>query len=227
MNFQSTSAAGRSSRLLTDIDRMRADVREFCIDDGGKRHYPTAYDKAALRVFLHSEKICSKRPERSDYLDDHSAKMALIPQVYAELEALGDEVTSCAQASLWAGLWTMPVGHIQKLPERLRDPTQVDGVHVQLARFNNLFPLLVKTSKYFSGHMFAADDALGSSTRTTARRGSHPPPPPTTRSIRIPFTDIEAKLRQAVRHAGGAAMPEPEKDVVSHQAVISVLYRMS
>ncbi|KAK1976027.1 hypothetical protein LZ30DRAFT_667543 [Colletotrichum cereale] len=92
---------------------------QFLSNDDEKTQ-PTAVDKKALRTFLTSVKTCSTRTGDSEYMGDHEAKMALIPQVYAAFEALSRE--DFGAASYWTALWMMPTGDIQELLEKLRDP---------------------------------------------------------------------------------------------------------
>ncbi|KDN71181.1 hypothetical protein CSUB01_09232 [Colletotrichum sublineola] len=112
MSVSSSQFAG-NPRQITEVQNL---VRNFF--QGQNAHHATALDESSLRVFLKSDKTCSPRPNSASdyYLDNHHAKMVLIPQVKdlvtatsaANFEELG-------QAAFWAALWSMSITDIQAL----------------------------------------------------------------------------------------------------------------
>ncbi|KAK2054101.1 hypothetical protein LY76DRAFT_246800 [Colletotrichum caudatum] len=124
--------------------RMQDLLREFYADNGETKRNPTPYDKSKLQDFLRSQKICSTSPGRSDYLDEHDAKMRLIPQVCDALIALQLEVPDQVLASLWTGLWITSASNLENLLGKLRDPNEWFETHALLKNFGNYLPPLLR-----------------------------------------------------------------------------------
>ncbi|KAK2035525.1 hypothetical protein LX32DRAFT_678372 [Colletotrichum zoysiae] len=98
----------------------------------------------------------------SAYLDDHSTKMTLIPQVFAELEALGK--AEVAKACLWAALWTMPASQVEHLLGMLRDPVESIRMPGRFGAVHANFPILLKifcTEKMSSKDIGGENEAVG------------------------------------------------------------------
>ncbi|KDN68282.1 hypothetical protein CSUB01_10358 [Colletotrichum sublineola] len=151
-----------SGRLASNTPRVVQTqnlVRDFFQNQPA--HHATAVDEASLRIFLMSDKICSPRPGAVEYLDEHDTKMALIPQVFTELEALGK--AGVAKACLWTALWTMPASEVEHFLEMLRDPMEYALLAGRFGGVNDNFPTLLKifcTEKMSSKDTSGEDEAV-------------------------------------------------------------------
>ncbi|KAK2059671.1 hypothetical protein LY76DRAFT_683252 [Colletotrichum caudatum] len=154
-----TSSTAPAGQALTAGDNLILDEGREFLEDRPK-HHPTAADKAALRTFFGTDKICSPHPGDSHYVDDHDTRMILIPKVYDALKSVcaTDMVAYYAQASLWTALWTMPISDVQNLLSRLLDPDPSCSLIVsgQCLTVNGFLPLLVKT--FFSANLPKDDE---------------------------------------------------------------------
>ncbi|KAK1965204.1 hypothetical protein LY78DRAFT_747875 [Colletotrichum sublineola] len=148
-------------------------VRNFF--QGQNAHHATALDESSLRVFLKSDKTCSPRPNSASdyYLDNHHAKMVLIPQVKdlvtatsaANFEELG-------QAAFWAALWSMSITDIQALnnrnaPKYSRNQSEVDSVNpLQALKRDNNKCVITDTANPEACHIFPFASLKQQSQRT-------------------------------------------------------------